>query len=80
MSGQAKALGDVLVVGLIPDSEILAVKGPPVMNEQERMIMVSSLKWVDEVLTGANVVRLSNRVWFVVFVAPTTSIVFPFPL
>jgi cytidyltransferase-like protein len=51
---QAKALGDVLVVGLIPDREILAVKGPPVMNDAERMTMVSSLKWVDEVLTGAH--------------------------
>ncbi len=49
---QAKALGDVLVVGLIPDSEILRCKGPPVMNEAERFTMVSSVKWVDEVLTG----------------------------
>ncbi len=49
---QAKALGDVLVVGLIPDSEILRCKGPPVMNEAERFTMVNSVKWVDEVLTG----------------------------
>lgn len=48
---QAKACGDVLVVGLIPDSEIAAVKGPPVMNEQERLAMVESIKWVDEVVT-----------------------------
>lgn len=49
---QAKALGDELVVGLVPDSEIRRCKGPPVMNEDERHTMVSSVKWVDEVLTG----------------------------
>mmetsp|Transcript_37446 Transcript_37446/g.105734 ORF Transcript_37446/g.105734 Transcript_37446/m.105734 type:complete len:467 (+) Transcript_37446:383-1783(+) len=49
---QAKACGEELVVGLIPDSEILRCKGPPVQNEEERHIMVSSVKWVDEVITG----------------------------
>jgi cytidyltransferase-like protein len=49
---QAKALGDVLVVGLIPDKEILRCKGPPVLNDEERYQMVESVKWVDEVLTG----------------------------
>jgi cytidyltransferase-like protein len=49
---QAKALGDVLVVGLIPDAEILRCKGPPVLNERERLELVGAVKWVDEVLTG----------------------------
>ncbi|KAK9824144.1 hypothetical protein WJX72_008090 [[Myrmecia] bisecta] len=49
---QAKSLGDVLVVGLIPDSEIRRCKGPPVMVESERKILVESVKWVDEVLEG----------------------------
>lgn len=49
---QAKALGDVLVVGLIPDSEILRCKGPPVLNEEERLLLVDNVKWVDEVITG----------------------------
>lgn len=49
---QAKTLGDELVVGLVPDSEILRCKGPPLMNEEERLEMVESVKWVDEVLTG----------------------------
>ena len=44
----------MLVVGLIPDSEIRRCKGPPVMNEAERFTMVNSVKWVDEVLTGAD--------------------------
>jgi hypothetical protein len=51
---QAGALGDQLVLGLIPDSEILRCKGPPVMNEAERKTMVESVKWVGEVITGAD--------------------------
>lgn len=50
---QAAALGDQLVVGLIPDSEILRCKGPPVMDEDERRIMIDSVKWVGQVITGA---------------------------
>ena len=42
----------MLVVGLIPDSEILRCKGPPVLNEDERMLLVDNVKWVDEVITG----------------------------
>eukprot|EP00879_Flechtneria_rotunda_P030492 GHRR01033130.1.p1 GENE.GHRR01033130.1~~GHRR01033130.1.p1 ORF type:complete len:389 (+),score=115.52 GHRR01033130.1:193-1359(+) len=49
---QAKALGDVLVVGLIPDREIVRCKGPPVLNEQERYLLVDAVKWVDEIITG----------------------------
>ena len=51
---QARALGDQLVLGLIPDSEILRCKGPPVMNEEERKTMVESVKWVGEVITGGH--------------------------
>ena len=49
---QAKALGDVLVVGLIPDAEIAACKGPPVLNDGERYTLVDAVKWVDEIITG----------------------------
>jgi len=49
---QAKAVGDQLVLGLVPESEILKNKGPPVMNDEERYIMVEAVKWVDEVITG----------------------------
>jgi len=49
---QAKALGDELVVGLVPDSEIRRCKGPPLLNESERLKLVQSVKWVDEVITG----------------------------
>eukprot|EP00897_Mesotaenium_endlicherianum_P003384 jgi/Mesen1/3073/ME000181S02148 len=47
---QARALGDVLVVGVVSDDEIKANKGPPVMNIDERVVMVESVKWVDEVI------------------------------
>ena len=48
---QAKACGDYLVVGLVPDHEILLNKGSaPVMNEEERFAALSACKWVDEVI------------------------------
>jgi ethanolamine-phosphate cytidylyltransferase len=50
---QAKALGDELVVGVISDEEIIANKGPPVLSMEERLVLVSGLKWVDEVITNA---------------------------
>jgi ethanolamine-phosphate cytidylyltransferase len=50
---QAKALGDVLVVGVHSDAEIAEHKGPPVFNEQERYKMVKAIKWVDEVVENA---------------------------
>eukprot|EP00871_Galdieria_phlegrea_P001703 jgi/Galph1/2533/GphlegSOOS_G1221.1 len=49
---QAKALGDYLVVGICSDEEIIRHKGPPVMNEKERYLAVSAVKWVDEVIFG----------------------------
>ncbi|KAJ7969466.1 Ethanolamine-phosphate cytidylyltransferase [Quillaja saponaria] len=50
---QAKALGDELVVGLVSDEEIVANKGPPVLSTEERLALVSGLKWVDEVISDA---------------------------
>ncbi len=49
---QARALGDVLVVGINPEVEICKHKGPPIMTDDERRIAVESVKWVDEVLTN----------------------------
>jgi len=40
---QAKALGDYLIVGVHTDEEIAKHKGPPVFNEQERLVCVDSL-------------------------------------
>lgn len=50
---QAKSLGDELVVGVVSDEEIELNKGPPVLSMEERLILVSGLKWVDEVITNA---------------------------
>jgi ethanolamine-phosphate cytidylyltransferase len=50
---QARGLGDELVVGVVSDDEIKANKGPPVMSMDERVVMVSSVKWVDEVIEDA---------------------------
>ena len=47
---QAKACGDELVVGLVPDREILRCKGPPVLKEAERRAVVESFRWVDQML------------------------------
>ncbi|KAK1367473.1 Ethanolamine-phosphate cytidylyltransferase [Heracleum sosnowskyi] len=50
---QAKALGDELVVGVVSDDQIIANKGPPVLSMEERLTLVSGLKWVDEVIADA---------------------------
>ncbi|XWS71014.1 hypothetical protein CRYUN_Cryun03dG0100600 [Craigia yunnanensis] len=50
---QAKALGDELVVGVVSDEEIIANKGPPVLPMEERLALVSGLKWVDQVIVNA---------------------------
>jgi ethanolamine-phosphate cytidylyltransferase len=51
---QAKALGDALIVGVHPNSEIIHHKGgPPVMNQHERIVMIAACKWVDEVTGDA---------------------------
>ncbi|XP_060802497.1 ethanolamine-phosphate cytidylyltransferase isoform X1 [Amyelois transitella] len=50
---QAKALGDVLIVGVHTDEEITKHKGPPVFTQEERYKMVRAIKWVDHVVEGA---------------------------
>lgn len=48
---QAKALGDVLVVGLNSDASIKRLKGEdrPILNETERIIVLTALEAVDYV-------------------------------
>ncbi|KAI8081679.1 uncharacterized protein BX664DRAFT_340995 [Halteromyces radiatus] len=50
---QAKAMGDVLVVGVHSDEEIKKNKGPTVMKEEERYAAVAACKWVDQVVPNA---------------------------
>jgi ethanolamine-phosphate cytidylyltransferase len=48
---QAKACGDILVVGIVSDAEVLKNKGAsPVMNDQERYEALAACKWVDEII------------------------------
>jgi len=50
---QAKALTDILVVGVICLEEIEFHKGPPVMSLEERVEIVAACKWVDEIASDA---------------------------
>lgn len=49
---QARALGDLLVVGVNSDRSVKAYKGPtrPVLNETERAAMLAALECVDYVV------------------------------
>ncbi len=49
---QARALGDVLVVGVNSDRSVKAYKGPsrPIMGERERAAMLAALECVDFVV------------------------------
>ncbi len=48
---KAKALGDVMIVGLNSDASVLRIKGSkrPILNESERSFIISNLKPVDYV-------------------------------
>ena len=48
---QAKARGDILVVGVASDADILSHKGPPILNIQERAEILRHCKFVNEVVT-----------------------------
>ena len=47
-----RSLGTHLVVGINSDESITECKGAPLMNDQERLTMVSGCKFVDEVIPG----------------------------
>jgi ethanolamine-phosphate cytidylyltransferase len=47
-----RSLGTQLVVGVNSDESITECKGIPLMNDQERLTMVSACKFVDEVVPG----------------------------
>lgn len=46
----ARSLGTHLVVGVNSDKSITECKGPPLMNDEERLTMVRGCKFVDEVV------------------------------
>jgi rfaE bifunctional protein nucleotidyltransferase chain/domain len=47
----AKALGDILIVGINSDRSVRSIKGParPIVNEQERAEVIAALEMVDYV-------------------------------
>lgn len=46
----AKALGDILVVGVLTDGAIMERKNPPIMSMDERVRVIESIKYVDLVV------------------------------
>ena len=46
----AEQVGGTLVVGVHSDAEILLNKGPAVMNNEERLAVVTAVKWVDQLI------------------------------
>lgn len=46
----ARSLGAYLIVGVNSDESITQCKGPPLMNDDERMTMVKGCKFIDEVI------------------------------
>lgn len=50
---QARALGDVLVVGIHSDADVASYKRPPICTMEERIAVVAACSLVDEVLPHA---------------------------
>ena len=46
-------MGDELVIGLNSDEEVMAIKGPTVLNIHERAEIMKSCKWIDEVVENS---------------------------
>lgn len=63
---QGKALGTHLVVGVNSDESIAKCKGPPVMNDQERLTAVEGCKFVDEVVPGVPYVMSAEYLEYVI--------------
>ena len=47
---EAKSLGDILIVGLVTDANAKKIKGKTVLNYDERLEVISSIKYVDLVV------------------------------
>ena len=59
----ARSLGTHLIVGLNSDESITECKGPPLMQDDERLTMVSACKFVDEVIPGCPYVVRTLQQW-----------------
>jgi ethanolamine-phosphate cytidylyltransferase len=61
-----RSLGTYLIVGVNSDSSITMCKGAPLMNDQERLTMVKSCKFVDEVITDCPYIMDADYVNWVI--------------
>lgn len=62
----ARSLGTHLIVGVNSDESIKECKGEPLMNDQERLTMVSGCKFVDQVIPGCPYVMNSEYLDYVI--------------
>jgi ethanolamine-phosphate cytidylyltransferase len=62
----AKSLGTRLVVGINSDRSITECKGAPLMNDEERLAMVKSCKFVDQVIPECPYIMDSNYLDWVI--------------
>lgn len=63
---KGKILGTYLIVGVNSDESIAECKGPPVLNDEERMAMVQSIKWVDEVVANVPYVLTDTYLYHII--------------
>lgn len=61
-----RSLGTYLVVGVNSDKSIAECKGPPLMNDEERLAMVKSCKFVDEVIPDCPYIMNAEYVHWVI--------------
>jgi ethanolamine-phosphate cytidylyltransferase len=62
----ARSLGTHLIVGVNSDESITACKGAPLMNDEERLTMVSACKFVDEVVPNCPYVMSKEYLDYVI--------------
>jgi glycerol-3-phosphate cytidylyltransferase-like family protein len=62
----ARSLGTHLVVGVNSDESITQCKGPPLMNNEQRLVMVQSCKFVDDVVPNCPYIMNSDYLRWVV--------------
>ena len=61
-----RSLGTHLVVGINSDESIIECKGPPLMKDQERLTMVESCKFVDQVVPGCPYIMNKEYIDYVI--------------
>jgi len=62
----ARSLGTHLIVGVNSDKSITECKGPPLMNDEERMTMVQGCKFVNEVVPDCPYVMNEEYLNFII--------------